>query len=276
MLKYPSPLTPPRSVWTAFGLVSALASSGCGATTTPKPSPVTLTLLAAGATAAAVTDEIEGFEAKTGLVVKRTFGAVGLLRDAVLAGTPADVVIVSPAIIATLDAQHIVLDGSRVDLGQVGGGIAVRAGTTFPAITSPDDLKQTLLHADEVYYADPAKATAGAALMKICDTLGIGAEVRAKGHPFPGGKEAMQAMARSKAATVVGATQISEILSVPEVKLVGGYPSALQVKTTYSAIILKRSALVKDAQQLVQFFVGPAFQARLARSGFEPVAAAAN
>jgi molybdate transport system substrate-binding protein len=200
---------------------------------------------------------------------------VGALRDRVLAGEPADVLIVTPAIITTLEAQQVVRADSRVDLGRVGGGLAVRVGDPLPAISTPDELTQALLDADEVYYADPAVATAGAALMRIVDMLGIGDQVRAKGHVASGGREAMQNMTQSTAARVLGATQISEIKAVPETVLVGEYPAPYQVKTTYSAIILQRTERLDDAIQLTEFFEGEDFQARLAQSGFEPVEAIA-
>ena len=258
-----------RSLWAALVLVVPLAA--CAHTAKPAP----LVLFGAGASEASVDDTIGDFEAQSGVTVASTFAAVGSLRDKVLAGEPADVLIVTPAIITTLDAQHKVHAGSRVDLGRVGGGLAVKAGTPPPAIGTADEFKQALLDADEVYYADPAVATAGAALMKVVDTLGIGDQVRAKGHLAAGGKEAMQQMARSTAARAVGVTQISEILSVPEVMLVGEYPGDLQVKTTYSAIIIEGSTRLDDAQKLIQFLSGAEFQARLAKSGFEPVPASA-
>lgn len=253
-------------MWAALVFTAACAHSA-------RPAP--LVLFGAGASEAVVGDTIGLFEAQSGLTVKATFAAVGALRDKVLAGEPADVLIVTPAIITALDAQHKVHAGSRVDLGRVGGGLAVKTGTPPPAITTVDEFKQALIDADEVYYADPAVATAGAALMRVVDLLGIGDRVRAKGHLAPGGKEAMQQMARSTAARAVGVTQVSEILSVPEVMLVAEYPGDLQVKTTYSAIILEGSTRSDDAQRLVQFLSGPVFQARLARSGFDvsPVAA---
>ena len=218
-------------------------------------------------------DEIHLFEAQTGLSLEYSFGAVGALRDRVLAGEPADVMVVTPAIIATLDAQQLVRADSRVDLGQIGGGIAVRVGDPLPAISTPDELEQALLDADEVYYADPSVATAGAALMRVVDLLGIGDVVRAKGHIASGGKAAMQDMTRSTATRVLGATQISEIKSVPASILVGPYPAPLQVKTTYSAIILERTERVDDATKLIEFFSGRDFQARLAQSGFERIIA---
>lgn len=262
-----------RSLWTALALI---VPTGAGACSSDTPRPAPLNLLAAGATEAAVRDEIGSFSTQSGLAVNFTFGSAGVVRDMVLGGTPADVVVVTPAIITMLDAQQRVHAGSRVDLGRVGGGLAVKAGAPLPAISTTEELTQALLDADEVYYADPAMATAGAALMKVVDSLGIGDQVRAKGHTAPGGKEAMQSMTRSTAARVMGATQISEILSVPEATLVGEYPAALQVKTTYSAIIIEGTGRIEDAQKLVQFFLGPDFQARLARSGFEAVPPSSN
>jgi len=252
------------------GLVVPLIAASCSNDSVSRPPP--LKLFAAGATEASVRDEIHVFEAQAGVTVELSFGAVGALRDKVIAGEPADVVVVTPAIITTLDAQQLVRAGSRVDLGQIGGGIAVRADDPLPAISTPDELKEALLDADEVHYADPAIATAGAALMKVVDTLGIGDQVRAKGKIASGGKEAMQNMTRSTAARVLGATQLSEIKSVPEAKLVGQYPAPLQVKTTYAAIIPQHTERVDDATKLIQFFTGAEFQARLAQSGFEPPA----
>lgn len=249
-----------------------LAVTACSDDSGAQRPATPLRFLAAGATEASVRDEIHLFETQSGLTLEYEFGAVGALRDKVIAGDAADVVVVTPAIIAMLEAQQLVRAGSRVDLGQIGGGIAVRAQDPVPAITTADELKQALLDADEVYYADPAVATAGAALMKVVDTLGIGDQVRAKGKIAAGGKEAMQNMTRSTAARVIGATQISEIKSVPESKLVGQYPPPLQVKTTYAAIVLQRSQRVDDATKLIQFFAGAEFQGRLAQSGFEPAA----
>jgi len=248
-----------------------IAVAACG---TSHQEPRRLTLVAAGATQDAVTDEIGAFEQQSGIQVTATFGSAGALRDQILGGAAVDVAIVTPAVITALDAQQLVLDGSRIDLGRVGGGLAVRAGTALPAIATADELMQTLLGANEVYYADPTLATAGAALMKIVDTLGIGDQVRAKGHLAAGGKEAMQAMTQSTAAHAVGVTQLSEILSVPEATLVGPYPAELNVaKTVYTAIILEHSERIADAQKLVQFLASTEFQNRLAQSGFEAVPA---
>src|SRR6185295_7369841 len=114
--------------------LAALGADSAADETTPTAPPEPLRLLAAGATEASVRDTMEQFEAESGIAVAFDFGAVGALRDRVLAGEPADLLVVTPAIITTLEAEQRVRAGSRVDLGRVGGGIAVRAGDPLPAI----------------------------------------------------------------------------------------------------------------------------------------------
>ena len=222
---------------------------------------------------------VPGFATQSGLTINFTFDSVGSLRDQILTGhSGADVAIVTPAVISVLQASSLVHAGSRVDLAQVGAGLAVRSADPAPDISDSDKFKAVLLAADEIYYADPLLATAGMAFAKICSTLGIAdtcaAAPNGKGHTAAGGAEAMAAMARSTATNVVGATQISEIKSTAGVKLVGEYPASpinLQVRTIYTAMIVEGTTKVDSAQLLLQFLAGEAFMTQLAMYGFEPV-----
>jgi molybdate transport system substrate-binding protein len=222
---------------------------------------VEINVLAAGATESIIRDMVGTFEKESGHTVKLTYGAVGLLRDKIYAGVPADLAIVTPVIIEQLQAKGLVRPTTRADLGQVGGGIAVRRGAVRPAVGTPKELKQALLEAKEVYYADPATATAGAYFLKVADRLGVGDAVRQKGRTAAGGKEAMELMAKSNA-DAIGLTQISEILSVPEVVLVGAYPGDLQNMTTYTGILLTQTPRADIAEAFLRFLTSPAVQAR--------------
>jgi molybdate transport system substrate-binding protein len=230
---------------------------------------VELTVLAAGATESTVRDMVGTFEKESGHSVKLTYGAVGLLRDKIYAGEPADLTIVTPIIVEQLQAKGLVRPNTGVDLGRVGGGIAVRLGAPRPAVGTPEELKQALLTATEVYYADPATATAGAYFLKVADRLGVGDAARQKGRTAAGGKEAMERMAKSNA-NALGLTQISEILSVKEVVLVGPYPGDLQNMTTYTGILLARTPHPEAAEAFLRFLTSPPVQARFKQAGFEP------
>lgn len=79
-----------------------------------------LNVLAAGAVEAVVRDVVGSFEKKSGHMVKLTYAPVGALRDKIYDGEPADLAIVTPAIIEQLLARSLVRSGSQIDLGRVG------------------------------------------------------------------------------------------------------------------------------------------------------------
>ena len=80
----------------------------------------------------------------------------------------------------------------------------------------------------------------------------------------------MEIMAKSVAKNVIGLTQISEILSVKEVALVGPYPGELQTMTTYAGILLKDTPNTEAAKAFLNFLMSPPVQARFKQAGYEP------
>jgi len=227
-----------------------------------------LNVLAAGAVEAVVRDVVGSFEKENGHTVKLACAPVGALRDKIYSGEPADLAIVTPMIVEELLKRSLVRSGTRTNLGRVGGGLAVRRGAPRPAISTPEELKRALLCAKEIYYADPKIATAGAYFLQVAERLGIGEEVRKKGRTAGGGKATMELMARSTA-EAVGLTQISEILSAPEVELVGPYPEDLQLMTTYTGILLERTPHPVIAEAFLHFLTSPPVQARFRKQGYE-------
>ncbi len=249
-------------------VVLGLTIAGLLSGPVPDASAVELNVLAAGAVEAVVRDMVGNFEKESGNKVRLTYAPVGALRDKIYAGEPADLTIVTPAIIEQLMGRGLVRAATRTDLGQVGGGIAVRKGAPRPAVGTPEELKRALLAAKEIYHADPKIATAGAYFFQVADRLGIGEEVRKKGRTAGGGKVSMELMAKSTV-DAIGLTQISEILSVPQVDLVGPYPGDLQRMTTYTGIILERTPYVAASEAFLKFLISPPVQARFKRQGYE-------
>ena len=261
-------LLPKVSLQASWRVILSLAGVSLLLAPIREVSAVELNVLAAGAVEAVVRDVVGSFEKERGHTVKLTYAPVGALRDKIYAGEPADLTIVTPVIVEQLVARGLVRPATRSDLGQVGGGIAVRKGASRPAIGTPDELKRALSAAKEIYYADPKIATAGAYFLKVADRLGIGEEVRKKGRTAGGGKVSMELMARSTA-EAIGLTQISEILSVPEVELVGPYPGDLQLMTTYTGILLEHTPHPAAAEAFLKFLTSPPVQARFRQQGYE-------
>jgi molybdate transport system substrate-binding protein len=211
------------------------------------------------------------FETDTGCGIAGTFGAVGAMRDKLLAGAPADLLILTVALIAELTRLGHVSPGSALDLGVVRTGVAVRSGDPKPPIGNAPALRSALLAADAIYFPDPKLATAGIHFAKVLDALGIAGELAARLRPFPNGAAAMQALARAPDVRAIGCTQITEILNTPGAVLVGPLPQEFELATMYAAGVCTRAALPGQAK-LLATLLGARPRARSGRRRIAPTA----
>ena len=143
-----------------------------------------LVVLSGGAAQGLVGDLTARFKAETGHEIAATFGAVGAMRDELRAGAPADLLILTRALIDALTVQGHVVPGSAVDIGTVATAVAVRSGDTAPAVDDPAQLSAALLAADEIYLPDPTQATAGIHVAGVLDRLGFAPAVASRLMPF--------------------------------------------------------------------------------------------
>jgi molybdate transport system substrate-binding protein len=231
-----------------------------------------LHVLSGGAAQGLVTALAARFKAETGCDIAGTFGAVGAMRDVLLAGAPADALILTSALIAELAQADHVLAGSAVDLGVVRTGVGMRAGDPPPAIGDAAELRSALLAADAVYFPDPKLATAGIHFAKVLDALGISGELTGRLRPFPNGAAAMQALARSPDARPIGCTQVTEIRNTPGVALAGPLPKDFELATVYTAGVCARATLPEQAKHLAGLLSGEAARGAREQAGFEPIA----
>jgi molybdate transport system substrate-binding protein len=219
----------------------------------------------AGAVRAIVTELSEAFRQETGNTVTLAFGTVGVSRTKLAGSDPLDVVIMTDVAIDDAIREGRVVAGSRTDLARTGMGVGVRDGAPRPDIATPEAFKASLLAAKSLVYVDPAQgATSGIHFKSVLERLGIADAVRAKTQLVPGGYPA-EKVATGEAEMVVH--QISEIVPVKGVVMVGPLPGDLQKITVYSAGLAARSQ---------QPAVGRAFMAFLARPAFRPKFAAAG
>lgn len=206
-----------------------------------------------------------------GLTVQGTFGAVGAMRDKLLAGEPCDLLILTQALVDDLQAQGQVRPGSAVPLGRVRTGVAVKAGAAVPPVADAQALKALLGSATAIYCPDTTKATAGIHFLKVLRSLGLEQEVAARLRTFPNGTTAMREMAACADEGVVGCTQVTEILFTPGVVLAGGLPAGFELATVYTAAVCSRASNAEAAAQLIaRLASGEAAQVR-ASLGFDPL-----
>lgn len=228
-----------------------------------------LHVISGGAAQGLVGQLQESFAAAQGLEIEGRFGAVGLMKDKLLAGAPCDVVILTAALIEELTQQGRVVPGSARPLGVVRTGVAVKSGEPLPAVDTPEALAALLRGAQGIYFPDPVKATAGIHFMKVMQALGVDQELAARLHVFPNGATAMKAMAAAEGQHLVGCTQVTEILYTPGVQLAGVLPRVFELATVYTAAVCTRAAQPAAAEALVQLLSAPASRSLRLAGGFE-------
>ena len=225
-------------------------------------------VLCAGAMRAMVSELGAEFTRETGHTLALTAGTVGQLRDKLLAGEAADVVVMSDTAIDQLIGQGHLVRGSRVDIARTGIGVAVREGAPKPDIATPEAFKQALLSAKSIAYVDPASgATSGIYFASLLQRLGIADAVKGKTVLRTGGGYVAELVARGEAELAVH--QISEIVPVKGATLVGPLPRELQKVTVYSAALPTRGTITEPAKALVEFMTRPAVKPRLAAAGLD-------
>jgi molybdate transport system substrate-binding protein len=240
----------------AIGLLAAATAAQAGE----------IQVISAGAVKSIVTDLAQAYEKETGNKVVMQFGPMGFVRQK-LASDPADVVIMSDAVIEDTIAKGGVTAGSRTDIGRTGMGVGVREGAPQPDISTVDAFKRALLEAKSIVYVDPASgATSGVHFASVLQKLGIAEAVKPKTKLVPGGYPA-ELVAKGEVDLVVH--QISEIVPVKGVTLVGPLPKELQKLTIYSAGVAAKSAHAELARSFMAFLTRPAFKAKFAEAGLD-------
>lgn len=227
-----------------------------------------LTLLSGGAAQGLVDALAPQFKAQYGCSIEGTFGAVGAMRSKLLAGAPADLVILTSALVAELAGQGHVVAGSAVDVGTVLTSIAVLSGSPVPSVGNADDLRTALSAASEIYFPDPQQATAGIHFAKVIERLGLAVQVKDRVRTFPNGATAMRALAAATTANPIGCTQVTEILNTPGVQLVAPLPPGFELATVYTAGVCTAARLPAEARTLAALLAGDAARAARERAGF--------
>jgi molybdate transport system substrate-binding protein len=227
-----------------------------------------LKILSGGAAQGLVGALAPSFKTETGCAIDGTFGAVGAMKDKLLAGAPADLLILTAALIAELTGAGHVDAGSAADLGSVLTGVAVRKADGSPPIDDAAGLRDALRAAGGIYFPDPTLATAGIHFAKVLGALGIADEVAEKLRMFPNGAAAMAALAASKESRPIGCTQITEILNTPGVTLLGPLPKEFELATVYTAGVCTATALPDPARRFAALLTGDGARELRQRSGF--------
>ena len=233
----------------------------------------TLHMLCAGAAQGLVKALQAQFLADTGATVQARFGAVGAMRQALLAGEPCDLMLVTETMVEGLVAegrlQGDVRGGTRAAIGSVRTGIAVQAGAPRPDVSTPEALKAALLASTAIYFPDAVRATAGIHFAKVMTALGIHDTLLPRFRTYPAGAIAMREMAIAIGPGLIGCTQVTEINYTEGVDLVGVLPSRFELATVYTVAVSATAAEPALAQRFIELLSGARSLALRAAGGFE-------
>jgi molybdate transport system substrate-binding protein len=215
-----------------------------------------LNILSGGAAQGLVASLAPKFKALTGLDIEGEFGAVGAMADKLRSGTPADIVVLTAALIAKLAAENLVVSASISDIGLVETAMAVRAGDPKVSVGDAAALRAAFLAADAIFVPDTKVSTAGIHVAKVLQQLGITDEVAARLKIYPNGATAMRHLAASDAARPVGCTQSTEIIITEGVVLSGSLPPGCELSTMYTAAVATKAAAPQQARSLIDLLTG--------------------
>jgi molybdate transport system substrate-binding protein len=224
-------------------------------------------VLSAGAFKQIVLAVQPAFEQQTGHRLVVDNDTVGALVKRIENGESFDVVFVSPAAADGL-AKSGKVAGGRVDLARVGVGVMVREGAPAPNVSTVEEFKKAVLAAKSVAYIDPASGgSSGIYLDKLFVQLGVADAVRPKAKLKKGGYVADLIVSGE---AELGIHQISEIVPVKGVRLVGPLPKEIQNFTVYAAGVSATTMQKEAVAALVRLLSGADAERMLESKGMEP------
>ena len=227
--------------------------------------PAEIKVMSSAAMKAAYLELVPAFERATGHKVVTTWVPGVDLMKRVKDGETSDLVIMQASSIDELVKLGRIAPGGRFDLAKSGVGIAVRAGAPRPDISSGDALKRALLAAKSLAYST---GPSGVYIISLFSRMGIADELKPKSRQVKG-EPVGAVVARGEAE--IGFQQISELLPVPGIDLVGPLPADIQQITFFAAGLQASATDPAAAQALVKFITAPAAAAVIRKSGMDPV-----
>jgi molybdate transport system substrate-binding protein len=224
-----------------------------------------LKMLAGGSMAGLLNELAPQFERASGHKLVIHFDSSPNLIKQAASGAPFDLGLVPNDVMKDPMARARFAAGPTTDVARVGYGVAVRAGTPKPDVSTPAALKKTLLDAQSITFI-PASA-AGAYILSVFERLGIAEAMKAKTRPQTLPAQIPQAVASGEAE--LGIFVVS-VLTAPGVELAGSFPSDLQQELVFTAAVAADTKEAEAAKAFIAYLTTPAASAAIKAKGMSP------
>ena len=195
-------------------------------------------------------------------------GAVDSIPERLKRGERADVVILSSDGLALLEQGKFVKPGTRRDLVRSVIGMAVRKGAPVPDISSPDRFVAVLRAAPSIGYSASASGTYLAT--DLWPRLGLDKELLPKSRRIL--SERVGAVV-ARGEVDVGFQQMSELLPIAGITVVGPIPAAYQKVTVFTSAQTPAGAANPLSKRLIAFLTSPPVSRQVAATGLDPIRA---
>ena len=206
---------------------------------------------------AAFDELLPPFERSNGHTIRVTYGPSGALIRRFNEGQPADLFITDIPALDQLVKQGKI-EAGRINVGSTGIGIAVKKGAPKPDVSTAEALKRALLAAKSVGHASPAGGSiTGGHIIGMFEKLGIAKEVAAKTKFSMGGPSSRVSVLVSSGEAEIGLQQASELLSNPDVEVIGMLPPEFQQTTIYAASITTGGNQPDAARAMIRALTTP-------------------
>ena len=220
---------------------------------------VRLAGLSSMATRALLADLAAAYWARHGveLLIESVAGVDAAKR--VQADEAFDFVVLAADAIDRLIASGQLVAGSRADLVSSDVAVAVGSGSADPGpgpdISTEEAVRRAVLAAPRIGYST---GPSGVQLLKLFDRWGITARLQLQGRlvQAPPGVPVAALLARGEVA--LGFQQLSELLKVDGIRVLGPLPAAIQINTVFAAGLCTASTQADAVRQLFNFLTSPA------------------
>jgi molybdate transport system substrate-binding protein len=206
---------------------------------------------------AAIEEIAPPFERASGHTLRVVYGPSGGIARRFTGGEPADLIVVDSKVLDELIKQGKVA-GGRTDVARTGIGIAVRKGARKPDVSSAEALKRALLDAKSIGHTAPAGGgvTAGH-IERVFEKLGIAVQVAPKVKLAAGGPDGRVSVLVSSGEAEIGLQLVSELMSNPDVEVIGLLPDELQLIATISAGVTTTAKQRDAAKAFIRHLTAP-------------------
>jgi len=211
------------------------------------------------------------FERETGHRLAVELGPSLRLEARLSGGEAADVAIVTRGGATDLIGSGKIVAGNLVDVARSSIGICVGKGVPRPDISTADAFKRAMLFAKSIAVSKPVGGGAsGAHMAKVFERLGIAQEMQAKSHYGSGGAAGLAGLVVLRGEAEIGIQQMSELMAVSGIDVVGPLPAELQSVTMFTAAIPTSASHADAGRALVQFLRTPAVKSVIGAKGLDP------